>query len=73
MKVYTYSQARQQLARLLEEAQSEGEVGIKKRDGQTFILKPVYDRGSPLDIAGVDTGLDLNSLNTAVRESRERD
>lgn len=73
MKVYTYSQARQQLAKLLEEAQSEGEVGIKKRDGQTFILKPVRDKGSPLDIAGVDTGIDLNSLNDAVRESRERD
>lgn len=72
MKVYTYSQARQKLAKLLDEAQNEGEVGIKKRDGQTFILKPVEKKGSPLDIAGVDTGLNLNVLNDAVRESRER-
>lgn len=72
MKVYTYSQARQKLARLLEEARTEGEVGIKKRDGQTFILKPVKVQGSPLDIKGVDIGLDLEVLNNAVRESRER-
>jgi len=72
MKVYTYSQARQKLARLLEEARNEGQVGIKKRDGQTFILKPVKDQGSPLDIKGVDIGLELEDLNSAVRESRER-
>ena len=72
MKVYTYSQARQKLAELLDEARADGEVGIKKRDGQTFVLKPVEKKGSPLDIDGVDTDLDLDTLNEAVRESRER-
>ncbi|MEX1011607.1 MAG: type II toxin-antitoxin system prevent-host-death family antitoxin [Balneolaceae bacterium] len=72
MKVYTYSQARQKLAKLLDEARLEGEVAIKKRGGETFILKPVKPEGSPLDIEGVNTGLDLDSLNSAVRESRER-
>lgn len=72
MKVYTYSQARQKLAKLLDEARADGEVGIKKRDGQTFVLKPVEKKGSPLDIDGVDTDLDLDTLNEAVRESRER-
>jgi PHD/YefM family antitoxin component YafN of YafNO toxin-antitoxin module len=72
MKVYTYSQARQKLAKLLEEARSDGEVGIKKRDGQTFILRPAEKKGSPLDIEGVETNLDLDTINEAVRESRER-
>ncbi len=54
MKVYTYSQARQKLAKLLNEARLEGEVAIKKRDGQTFILRPVKEHGSPLDIEAVD-------------------
>jgi len=72
MKVYTYSQARQKLAKLLDEASSEGQVAIKKRGGETFILKPVRQQGSPLDIEGVDTGLDLDEINSAVRESRER-
>jgi len=70
MKVYTYSQARQKLAKLLDEASSEGEVGIKRRDGQTFVLKSIKEQGSPLNIAGVDTGLDLEALNSAVKESR---
>ena len=72
MKVYTYSQARQKLSKLLDEARLDGEVGIKKRDGQTFILKPVKEKGSPLDIKGVDTNITLDELNSAVRESRER-
>lgn len=72
MKVYTYSQARQKLAQLLDEAHIEGKVAIKKRDGQTFILKPVKEQGSPLDVRGVDLNLSLDELNGAVRESRER-
>lgn len=73
MKVYTYSQARQKLARLLDEARLEGEVCIKKRDGQMFILKPMKEQGSPLDIEGVDLDLSLDELTYAVRESRERE
>ena len=72
MKVYTYSQARKKLANILDEASSEGQVAIKKRGGKTFILKPVRQKGSPLDIEGVDTGLDLEEINRAVRESGQR-
>ena len=72
MKVYTYSQARQKLANLLDDARREGQVQIKRRDGQTFIIKPVKEKKSPLDIAGVSTDLSLDELNKAVRESRER-
>ncbi len=73
MKVYTYSQARQQLAKLLDDARREGQVQIKRRDGQTFVLKPIEEKKSPLDVAGVNTGISLNELNEAVRESRERE
>lgn len=72
MKVYTYSQARQKLARLLDDARREGQVQIKRRDGQTFVIKPVEDKKSPLDIAGVTTDINLDELNESVRESRER-
>jgi len=72
MKVYTYSQARQKLAQLLDDARQEGQVQIKRRDGQTFIIRPVEEKESPLDIAGVSTDLTLDELNEAVRESRER-
>jgi len=72
MKVYTYSQARQKLAALLDDARQEGQVQIKRRDGQTFIIKPIEEKKSPLDIAGVSTDISLDELNDAVRESRER-
>ena len=72
MKVYTNSQARQKLAKLLDDARQEGQVQIKRRDGQTFIIKPVEEKESPLDISGVSTDLSLDELNEAVRESRER-
>lgn len=72
MKVYTYSQARQELAKLLDDARKEGQVQIKRRDGQTFVIKPIKKQKSPLDIKGVDTGLKLKDINKAVRESRER-
>jgi len=72
MKVYTYSQARQKMAKLLDDARREGQVQIKRRDGQTFIVKPVEEKVSPLDVTGVSTNLSLDELNQAVRESRER-
>jgi PHD/YefM family antitoxin component YafN of YafNO toxin-antitoxin module len=48
MKVYTYSEARQRLARLLDEAGKRGEVRIKRRDGSEFVVRPVPPGGSPL-------------------------
>lgn len=72
MKVYTYSQAREKLAKLLDDASQEGQVEIRRRDGRTFIIKPVQEKESPLDVAGVTTGVSLDELNKAVRESRER-
>jgi len=72
MKVYTYSQARQKLAKLLDDARQEGQVQIKRRDGQTFVIKPVEEKKSPLDVAGVSADLSLDELNKAIRESRDR-
>ncbi len=70
MKVYTYSQARQSLASLLEQAQREGAVWIRRRDGQTFVLKPETPSGSPLDIKGVDLDLTAEEIVSFVHEGR---
>ena len=48
MKVYSYSEARQQFAEVLSRARREGEVEIRRRDGQVFILRPTAMAGSPL-------------------------
>lgn len=71
MKVYTYSEARQQLAELLNRARREGEVVIRRRDGQVFTVRPTASRGSPLDVPGVNAGLSRAEIVGLVRESRQ--
>lgn len=73
MKVYTYSEARQRLARLLDEAGKRGEIRIKRRDGSEFTVRPISNQGSPLNVAGVDTGVTRDDIVGAIRESRERE
>ncbi len=72
MKVYTYSQARQQLASLLDEAQLMGEVRIKRRDGREFVVHTVMRTSSPLDIQGVELNWTREEIVESVREGRER-
>lgn len=40
MQVYTYSEARQKLAHVLEQAESTGKVLIRRKDGRIFVLSP---------------------------------
>jgi len=72
MNVYTYSEARQKLARLLEQAVREGEVKIRRQDGQTFVIKPERRMGSPLDVEGLDLGLTAAEIVRFVQEGRRR-
>ena len=70
MKSYTYSEARQNLATLLEEAQKDGSVRIRRRDGRTFLITPEAAGRSPLDIEGVDLGLTVDEIVAFVHEGR---
>ena len=72
MKVYTYSEARQRLATLLDEARRDGAVCIRRRDGQEFVLRPVDAMGSPLDVDGLDLGWSREEIVVVIREGRER-
>ncbi len=72
MMTYTFSEARQKLASVLEKARTEGEVLIKRRDGSVFVVKPVSKVGSPLDVDGVDLALSGKEIVNIVREVRER-
>jgi hypothetical protein len=72
MRVFTYSEARQNLARLLALAQSE-EVRIRRRDGSVFVLRAETDGGkSPFDVPGIETRATTDDILEAVRESRAR-
>lgn len=71
MKTYTYTEARQQLAGLLDEASRNGEVRIRRRDGRLFALQPVRSAASPLDIPAVTTDVTLPEILGFIREGRE--
>ncbi|MGD2062476.1 MAG: type II toxin-antitoxin system Phd/YefM family antitoxin [Nitrospirota bacterium] len=70
MKVYTYSEARQQLATLLDEAKRTGSVLIRRKDGQVFILRPEPPSRSPLDVPGVPLGLGREEIVNFIHEGR---
>lgn len=72
MEVYTYSEARQKLAELLDKAAQEGEVRIRRRDGLVFVVKPERRSESPLDVEGLDLGLTVEEIIEAVREGRRK-
>jgi PHD/YefM family antitoxin component YafN of YafNO toxin-antitoxin module len=72
MKTYTYSEARQNLAALLEEASRSGEVRIRRRDGRSFAVRPAKPKRSPLDVESVETGLSGEEIVNVIREMRRR-
>lgn len=72
MITYTYTEARQKLASLLEQAAKYGEVRIKRRDGQVFIIKPQKREGSPLAVDGVDVNLTRKEILQSIDEGRRQ-
>ena len=72
MRVFTYSEARQQFADVLNYAQVEGQVCITRRDGSVFNLSPAAPQKakSPLDIQGMTLGLSQAEIVSSVQEGR---
>lgn len=71
MRVFTYSEARQNLASLLEIAQKDGAVRIRRKDGHSFVLRPEIRNGSPLDVEPVKIDVSTDEIVRIVREGRE--
>ena len=72
MTIFTFSEARQKFASVLEKAKVEGKVLIKRKDGSVFLIQPVSQRKSPLDVEGIDLELSASEIVDIVREVRER-
>ncbi|MFV2031434.1 MAG: prevent-host-death protein [Gammaproteobacteria bacterium] len=71
MKVFTYSEARQNLAKLLTFAQKE-EVEIRRKDGTVFGLKSKSrTTSSPFDVSGIKTKATTRNIIDAVKHSRK--
>jgi len=70
MKVFTYSDARQNLAKILQMAKRE-EIEIRRKDGSVYSLRSKSKRSkSPFDVPSVKTKATTKNIIDAVRESR---
>lgn len=72
MKVYNYSEARQNFALILNTALKE-EVIITRKDGSKFKLISITENESksPLDVKGINCKIDTNEILEVIREGRE--
>ncbi len=70
MKEYTFSEARQRLASILDRARKEGAVRIRRRDGQRFILQPERGSRSPLEVPGLGLKIGRDEIVDVIRSSR---
>lgn len=70
MKVYTYFEARQSLASIVDEAYRDGAVGIRRKDGRMFVMRPEPSKGSPLDIKSMNLGVNTDEIVGFIRERR---
>jgi len=68
MRIYTYTEARQKLASLLEQAAKYGEVRIRRCDGQVFVIKPQKPKGSPLAVDGIKLNLSRREILQSIEE-----
>jgi antitoxin Phd len=72
MQIYTYSEARQKLAAVLDQAENSGKVLIRRKDGRTFALIPESITASPLDIPTIKAKISTKEIVDIIREGRER-
>jgi len=72
MQVYTYSEARQKLAMILDQAENTGKVLIRRKDGRTFALLPERVVSSPLDVPTIKANISTQEIVDIVREGSER-
>ncbi len=72
MNTFTYSEARQKLALLLDKAKKEGKVLIKRKDGTIFELRPINSKKSYLNVKGINLDIDKDEIIDILQEVRER-
>ena len=70
MNVYTYTEARQNLASILDQAAREGEVRIKRKEGQVFVIRLQCTTKSPLEVEGIDLGVTTQEIVDFIDDGR---
>lgn len=69
MKIYTYSEARQHFAEVLDMARRE-EVIIRRKNGETFSINTHRSKDSPFDVPGITTSATTDDIVKSVKETR---
>ena len=72
MEIYSYSEARQKLSSVLDQAESTGKVFIRRRDGRTYALAPERMPDSPLDVPSVNANISTQEVVELIRRERGR-
>lgn len=72
MQTYTYSEARQNLATVLDVAEAKGKVLIRRKDGRTFALAPEAFPASPLDVPKIHARITTEEIVNLIRSERSR-
>ena len=70
MEIYSYSEARQKLSSVLDEAESTGKVFIRRRDGRTYSLVPERMPYSPLEVPSVNANISTQEVVKLIRRER---
>lgn len=72
MKIYTYSEARQNFAAILNDSLNE-EVIVKRKDGSKFKIVPIIETTgkSPLNVKGIKSKIKTSEIVDIIREGRE--
>ena len=75
MKSYSDSEARRNFSTVLDQAERDGAVEVRRRDGSVFRILPLRKSKasvSPLNVKGVKLGMSAADMVAIVREGRER-
>jgi hypothetical protein len=70
MNTYTFTEAREKLASLLDQAAREGEVRIRRRDGKVFVIRLQKRTDSPLNVKGLNLNLSRAEILESIAEGR---
>lgn len=71
MRAYNYSEFRQNLATILEQAKHDGSVRITRKNGDVFIIKQEVSKKSPFDIKGIDLNFLKDEIISFIKDSRK--
>ena len=70
MNVFTYSDARQRLSELLDQADLDGKVFVQRKDGRLFSIQPERKNASPFNVRGINTQATTQDILEAIQEGR---